>query len=145
MRFRQIALIALAAAAVPALAFIQAKPPGFEYHPEQSQEQVEQQQGSTGYYEEVGVVEGDIRKPDTSPTSGDPEAARAILQASEDSEKAHNALLQAEKDITSGGRSGPSPVMWGVMVIAVIGLGVFALKKYADKVVPEPPKRKPRW
>ncbi len=145
MKLRQLALFVLVGASVPAMAFIQAKPPGFEYHPEQSQEQVEVQQGETGYYNEVGIVEGDIRKPEATRKSDDPEAAQALRQANEDSKKAENALLQVEKDI-SGKRRGLSPVMWGFMVIAIVGLGVFALKKYADKVVPEPPKRtKPRW
>ena len=139
-----IAMCGLLLLAIPAWSYIEDKPEGAEFHPEQSQGQVAEQQAKQGTQGVVGDVP--LR---TTPRSGSGSSKRgggADVLAGASEELAANALVEAEEQIQAEQSAGFKWAWWAIGML-VLGLGVFfGIKTYADKTVPEQKRKRPnRW
>lgn len=139
-----IAIFGVAVMVMPAVAFIEDKPAGAEFHPEQSQGQVAEQQSKQGTQGVVGDVP--VRTtPRTGPGSSKRGGGADVLAgASED--LAAKALVDAEEQIQAEKSSGLKWAWWAIGML-VLGLGAFfGFKTYADRTVPDQKRKRPsRW
>jgi len=120
---------------------IEDRPQGSKFYRELNDQELEKVQGG-------GVVaspEGDSGDPKTETPIIRHDATAGDTVSTALTGKANEALAQADKD-TKSKEGGPKFLLWGT-IVAVLGLGsVFAVRTYANKVVPEPTfKGKPRW
>lgn len=139
-----IAIFGMAAIAIPAWSFIEDKPAGAEFHPEQSQGQVAEQQAKQGTQGVVGDVPLRTTPRANSGSSKQGSGADILAGASED--LAAKALIDAEEHLQAENSSGLKWAWWAIAML-VLGLGVFlGVKTYADKTVPDQKrKRSSRW
>lgn len=144
-------ILALVALASAALAWVEDRPDGATFQPEQSQAQVEQQQRAQHEIGEVGRVprrKGDTRIDvgSTDAEAGDNLAvAEELPKGSEEDERGGAVIRDASTQKGDGSSRGPA--WWWGLVVALVGFGAFlALKVYADRTIPEPPKHRPvKW
>jgi hypothetical protein len=127
-----------------AFAFVEDKPAGTKFTPEQSQGQLSQQQGFNGQYGVVGDEQINQPKEDIRHQGGDLDAQSVIIGASpQATQGAVSALKVAESDVAHKGSGGPGrTVLWGLFFLVLGAFAVWAFRTYADKVVPEPPQKK---
>lgn len=134
--------ILMVSACVFCYAPIHDKPEGAKYYRELTDAERTKIQGG----EAVANPNGEISEPKASAPAirNDATASDTIAQALNDN--AGKALAVANEDVEKGKGGGPRYLLWGG-IVAALGLGaVFALKSYANKVVPEQkPTTKVRW
>ena len=139
--------IALAAAS---FAFVEKKPHGAKFVPEQTQEQVTQQQAMNGQYGVLGSEELVQPKPEVKMTGDDSKASDVLIQSDPKAMSiANSALVKAERDVSNPKKPKGAIAIWGLAFLVLGGVAVWAFKSYADKVVPEmptaPTKSKLKW
>jgi len=121
---------------------IEDRPPGGKFYRELNDQELSQVQSGTT----VPAPYGDSTesKPEAPLIRNDATASDTVSTAL--SGKANVALAQADKDAKSKAGGGPRFLIWGA-IVAALGLGsVFAVRTYANKVVPEPMSgRNVRW
>jgi len=127
------------ALATTSFGFVEDMPAGSQYHGEQSEEQLGQQQQMNGTYEVVGDenLRGDNLGVD-GPHSE--QSASDVLSQKED-ERAKKVLRTVEEQKSNG-------TPWWMYLLGIVGVsavisGCFmALKNYTDKNAPPPPSEK---
>ncbi len=130
---KALALLALFALSACAFGFIEGKPKGEEFRPEMSQEEVAAQQGYQGTQGTVGEVVVDT----------EPDFVPEIVSESENQASLDQADRDRQNLEASAARAGKAPEPdrgpWlAFIALAVCVLAVFAVRQYANKVVPEP-------
>lgn len=141
---RVIAVFGLVAISVSAFAFIEDKPEGAQFHPEQSQGQVTEQQQHQGTQGVVGDVPTRTSPRYNSRSSKSGEGADILADAS--AQLAAKTLVEAEEQLQAE-NAGRFKWAWWAIGMLMLGLGVFlGFKSYADKTVPEQKrKRRSNW
>jgi hypothetical protein len=137
------------ALATASFAFVEKRPAGAKFTPEQSQEQVEQQQALSGQYGVLGSEDLVQPKPDVKMSGDNPKASDVLIMSTPAAKSAADrALVLAEQDVAKSGRPKTSLAIWGFAILILGVVAVWAFKSYADKVVPEmpnTPKSKTKW
>ncbi len=120
------------AIAASSWAFHEDKPSGAEFHPEQSQDQVRQQQNYQMTKDEMGQDERE-QKAEVNLSDSSDEGATAIARNEQD-RAAKDVLKEAKNDLD---HRGSSSGVWfaGFLVIAGFG-GVMAARTWANKRIP---------
>lgn len=141
-------LLVLISLCTSAMAWVDDRPEGAKFYPEQSQAQVELQQREQRTMGELGNVprrQGESRL-DVEPTdAGAADNLAAATVKSPETERGSAVLKEAARQ--RNGESSRGPAWWWGAIVAGVGFGAFyALKVYADKTVPEPQKSRPiQW
>lgn len=123
-----------------ALALGEGRPPGAEYYPEMTQDQVAEQQSHQDQMGEVGVVPGDTEVYAPSETDAAPQAQDVVSNASQ--ERAAATVKQAGHK-----KSASTFPWWGLATFAALGAGgALGVRQWVVKNVPDmPPPPKRRW
>lgn len=122
-------------------------PPG-KIRPELTDEERGKQQNNTPQIGEVGVVPQRDNAPTMPETTTDPSGADTITNAMKqtDAPKATNAqrdLQTATETLKGGSPAGMSNMLIWALIFGGLGFGIiFGVRRWADKVVPEMPKKK---
>lgn len=125
---------AVLALALTASAFQEDKPRGTNFGPEQSQQQLAQQQALQGRVDPVGVVE-EKTSPNTSATVESSEGSNSFAAA--DAAKVKASFANANTTIAE--KQKPNNVVGLLMlVVGALVLAAVGFKNYSDKVVPLP-------
>lgn len=110
------------------------RPPDFKPTPEQSQEQVAEQQRLQKVVGPVGNVETDTDRLTSDPQTSDSNAALNVSAANQ--QNAVNNLRQANTDLKGGKSQATKTVIWGLLFLAA-GLGIaISLRSWAAKNAP---------
>lgn len=143
-----IASLTLALAA-SSFAFVEKRPSGAQFTPEQSQEQVEQQQAMNGRYQVLGSEDLVQPKPQVKMNGGVKRAEDVVINTNASARAiADSALLKAEAEVSHTSKPKTSFALWGGLVLVLGVVAVWMFKSYADKVVPPMPenvKAKTKW
>ena len=135
--------------AASSFAFVEEHPAGGKkFVPEQSQEQLGQQQGFNGQYGVVGDEQINAPGVQVNKQVGEKEAQGVIIGASPAaSGAAVDALQEVQTNVEQKKPHSPTrTILWGVFFLVLGAFAVWAFRTYADKVVPEPPqKRNTKW
>lgn len=121
---------------------IEGKPDGAQFHPELSQEQLGQYQGSGSSAAQInpGMTSPDVQG--SQIPTGSQDAATNLANAQSSADNAAKSLAQANKDVKNPNKSGGGNMMLaGLFVLIGLGLAV-GIKTYLDKSIPEAPGRK---
>lgn len=123
-----------------ALAIGEGRPPGAEFYPEMTQDQVAEQQSHQDTMGEVGVVPEDTEVP--APTSGEAAPAAEGVVSGADQGRAAGTVRKA-----GAVKSAQGFPWWGLAAFAAVGAGgAFGLRHWVGKNVPDMPANvKPRW
>lgn len=138
MNLRQmVVMLGLMATTAMSFGFIEGKPEGAQFHSEQSQEQVADQQRYNGNFGPVGEVQLDQSDKNRPGIGSEDQAAQTLIQSEEQQGKATEVLKQAEKERQS---SGPwRMILIALAAVGVVGVVLFGLKRYAEQHAPKPP------
>ncbi|MBX3095872.1 MAG: hypothetical protein KF812_03340 [Fimbriimonadaceae bacterium] len=134
MRFLLISAALFTSATI--FGFIEDKPAGSQFHAEQGQEQVMQQQQSNGTFDVVG--EENLRGDNLGAEGPMQEQSAADVLAQKDSDTGAAVLKKVEAD-KSRGTPWWTYLLGALGVSCVIGGSFMAMKKYTDKNAPPPP------
>lgn len=148
----RISITALCLLAATASAFAFIKDPNAspkDFRPEDSQAAVSEQQAFNGQYGTVGDEQLRQQKTATGQNRGGESSAAAsvIMESSPEAQLQAQSIVQ-EADAQVSGSSGPPAgkiALWSLILIALGAAAVYAVKSYADKVIPEPAKRTVKW
>jgi hypothetical protein len=139
-------VLALASAS---FAFVEKRPSGAKFTPEQSQEQVAQQQAMNGKYGVLGSEDLVQSKPNVKMGGENTKANEVLIQSSPEARSlANNALVKAEAEVSLAPKPKAPGAVWGILFLVLGAVAVWAFKSYADKVVPDipcAPKSKMKW
>lgn len=142
--------ICIFAVATSALAFVKdpnASPKDFR--PEDTQQQVAEQQNFNGQYGAIGDEQ--LRQPKTATGQSrdtDSSSAASVIMESNPEAQLQAAAIVKDADAQVTGKAGPGAAkiaLWAFVLIAIGAAAVYAFKAYADKVVPAPTKRTVKW
>jgi hypothetical protein len=133
---RLAAIIVAAALGTGAIGFIEGKPEGAEFRPEMSQRERAEQQRLQGSQDIVGEVPTDTEPEAVPEAVSDPGSAVSFGRAADQRDR--KSLDESAK------RRGPGPNPNRAPWLLLLGIGVgagalFAVRQYANRVVPEPP------
>lgn len=139
MSFRAAFVVPILLLASFAVAFIEKKPPGKAWIPEETDASIEKQLVHNGEQPVVGVVPADTTPDRTGSPPVDPGARDALALGS--------AAIDSDQVLAEGGkregREEPKSRSWiWAIVFGGLGLGtVLAVRQWANKAIPEPRQR----